>query len=73
MLSLSAGSQRRSTACPVLNTFFFFALSLLRASTFSPTSVQPEIKKAGADRRACTCKMSFNASHKYLSQVTNTS
>lgn len=46
----------------------FFALSLLRASTSSPTSVQPEIKKAGADRRACTRKMSLNASHKYLSQ-----
>lgn len=53
--------------------FFFFALSLLRASTSSPTSVQPEIKKAEADRRACTRKMSLNASHKYLSQVTNTS
>lgn len=69
MLSLSDGSQRRSTACPALNTFFFFfALSLQRASTSSPTSVQPEIKKAGADRRACTRKMSLNASHKYLSQ-----
>lgn len=70
MLSLSAGSQRRSTACPALNTFFFFffALSLLQASTSSPTSVQPEIKKAGADRRACKRQMSLNASHKYLSQ-----
>lgn len=43
MLSLPADSQRQSTACPVPDTFF--ALSLLRASASSPTSVQPEIKK----------------------------
>lgn len=65
--------MEHSLSCTHHVFFFFFALSLLRASTSSPTSVQPEIKKAGADRRACSHKMSLNASHKYLSQVTNMS
>lgn len=54
-LTSGPGSQRRSTACPVPDTFF--ALSLLRASASSPTSVQPEIKQrelTGAS--ACTHK-----------------